>query len=100
MSASFNSNSGSYGSGSAAAGNDRDFKPGFGGRLPPQNLEAEQSILGSIMLDKEAWDLVSDLIRAEDFYKPAHQKIFTAISSANQSANRYYNRVKCVAVDR
>lgn len=63
-----------------------DIKPGFGGRLPPQNLEAEQSILGSIMLDKEAWDLVSDLIRADDFYKPAHQKIFTAIFSLQQTS--------------
>lgn len=48
-------------------------------RIPPQNLEAEQSILGALMLDKEAWDQVCDLIGAQDFYKPSHQKIFTTI---------------------
>lgn len=50
-----------------------------GGRVPPQNIEAEQSILGSLMLDPEAFNLVSDLITSEDFYKPSHQKIYTAI---------------------
>lgn len=48
-------------------------------RIPPQNLEAEQSILGGLMLDREALDQVGDMLRAEDFYKPAHQKIYDAI---------------------
>ncbi|MBV2168080.1 MAG: replicative DNA helicase [Bdellovibrio sp.] len=48
-------------------------------RIPPQNLEAEQSILGGLMLDREALDQVGDLLVAEDFYKPAHQKIYNAI---------------------
>lgn len=48
-------------------------------RIPPQNLEAEQSILGGLMLDREALDQVGDLLLAEDFYKPAHQKIYNAI---------------------
>ena len=50
-------------------------------RVPPQNLDAEQSILGGLMLDKDAWDLVAESISAEDFYKPQHQKIFQAIAS-------------------
>lgn len=50
-------------------------------RIPPQNLEAEQSILGGLMLDQEALDQVGDLLLAEDFYKPAHQKIYSAIKS-------------------
>jgi replicative DNA helicase len=50
-------------------------------RIPPQNLEAEQSILGGLMLDQEALDQVGDVILAEDFYKPAHQKIYSAIKS-------------------
>lgn len=48
-------------------------------RIPPQNLEAEQSILGGLMLDREALDQVGDMLLAEDFYKPAHQKIYNAI---------------------
>ncbi len=56
--------------------------PPFGGssiRVPPQNLEAEQSILGGLMLNPEAFDLISDRIEPEDFYGPAHQKIYIAI---------------------
>ena len=48
-------------------------------RVPPQNLEAEQSILGGLMLDASALDAVEDVIAAEDFYRPAHQKIFSII---------------------
>lgn len=49
------------------------------GRLPPQNIEAELSIIGSLMLDREAWDAVVDQLDASDFYKPGHQKIYSAI---------------------
>lgn len=49
--------------------------------LPPQNLEAEQSILGGLMLDSAALDQVEDLIEADDFYRPAHQKIFETIKA-------------------
>ncbi len=45
-------------------------------RLPPQNIEAEMSVLGSLMLDKDAIIKISDLIRPEDFYKDAHRLIF------------------------
>ncbi|QDK36133.1 replicative DNA helicase [Bdellovibrio sp. NC01] len=48
-------------------------------RIPPQNLDAEQSILGGLMLDREALDQIGDLLFAEDFYKPGHQKIYAAI---------------------
>ena len=48
-------------------------------RVPPQSNEAEQSVLGSLMLDPEAFNLVSDMIQAEDFYKPAHKKVYQAI---------------------
>lgn len=53
-------------------------------RIPPQNLEAEMSILGSLMLEKEAWDSVVDSIQAQDFYKPSHQKIFIAIDELHR----------------
>jgi replicative DNA helicase len=49
-------------------------------RVPPQNLEAEQSILGGLMVDPYAWDQVSAILTEEDFYKAAHRKIYTAIA--------------------
>lgn len=48
-------------------------------KLPPQDLEAERSVLGALMLDKEAIIKVADLIKPSDFYQPAHAKIFDAI---------------------
>ncbi|RME88739.1 MAG: replicative DNA helicase [Planctomycetota bacterium] len=47
--------------------------------LPPQNIASEQSVLGGLLTDPEAWTEVSDLLQEDDFYKPAHQKIFAAI---------------------
>lgn len=49
-------------------------------RLPPQNPEAEQSVLGAMLLDREAAYRAVDLLEAEDFYHPAHQLIFRAIA--------------------
>jgi len=48
-------------------------------KLPPQNTEAEQSLLGCLMLDKEAIVKVVDFIKAEDFYKGIHQDIYQAM---------------------
>ncbi|NCN94743.1 replicative DNA helicase [Candidatus Wolfebacteria bacterium] len=48
-------------------------------KLPPQDIEAERSVLGALMLDKEAIIKVADLINPSDFYQPAHAKIFDAI---------------------
>lgn len=48
-------------------------------RIPPQNLEAEQSVLGSMLLDREAIAIVTELIRPTDFYRESHQKIFEAM---------------------
>ncbi len=50
-----------------------------GYRLPPQDLEAEQCVLGSILLDTNAVYEVLDLISEEDFYREAHRKIFLAV---------------------
>src|ERR1035437_528175 len=49
-------------------------------KLPPQNTEAEQCLLGCLMLDKEAIIKVVDFIKAEDFYKGIHQDIFQVMS--------------------
>ncbi|MEK7540912.1 MAG: replicative DNA helicase [Patescibacteria group bacterium] len=49
-------------------------------KLPPQNTEAEQSLLGCLMLDKEAIVKIIDSIRAEDFYKDIHQEIYQVMA--------------------
>lgn len=48
-------------------------------RVPPQSLEAEQSLLGSLLLDPSSWDEVGDQLDPADFYKPAHQLLFKSI---------------------
>lgn len=50
-------------------------------RTPPQNVEAEQSVLGAMLLSKEAISEVSEILRAEDFYKPIHAMIYDVIIS-------------------
>jgi len=49
------------------------------GKLPPQNLDAEKSVLGGILLDNNAVNSVLEVLTADDFYSDAHRKIFTAI---------------------
>ncbi len=48
-------------------------------KIPPQNLEAEQSVLGAILLDNDSLHHVLDIISVEDFYSEAHRKIFSGI---------------------
>jgi len=45
-------------------------------RVPPQNKEAEQSVLGAVFLSKDALNTAIEILRPEDFYKTAHQRIF------------------------
>ena len=49
-------------------------------KVPPHSLEAEQSVLGGLMLDAEAWDKIADAISEEDFYRRDHRLIFRSIS--------------------
>lgn len=48
-------------------------------RVPPQNLDAEQGVLGSIMLDSEAFAAVEGILVADQFYKESHRKIFRSM---------------------
>ena len=50
-------------------------------KLPPQNIEAEKSLLGSLMLDKNAILKVIDFLQPRDFYKRIHQEIYSAMQS-------------------
>ncbi|HVC29130.1 MAG TPA: replicative DNA helicase [Gammaproteobacteria bacterium] len=49
-------------------------------RIPPHSVEAEQAVLGSLMLDNATWEQVADRIREDDFYRQDHRLIFRAIS--------------------
>ena len=49
-------------------------------KIPPQSIEAEQSLLGSLMLDKDAIIKVVDFLQIRDFYKGIHQEIYAAMS--------------------
>jgi replicative DNA helicase len=55
--------------------------PSTAARIPPQNLQAEESILGAMLLSRDAIADAIQVVAAEDFYKPAHQHIFEAITS-------------------
>ncbi|MBW2636171.1 MAG: replicative DNA helicase [Deltaproteobacteria bacterium] len=55
-------------------------------KVPPQNLEAEQSVLGGILLDNMAINSVLELIVTDDFYSEAHRKIFTAILDLSEKS--------------
>src|SRR6185369_13164407 len=48
-------------------------------RVPPQDLEAEQSVLGAMMLSSEATRTVIPICKEEDFYREAHRKLYKAI---------------------
>lgn len=49
-------------------------------RVPPQNLEAEQSVLGAILLDNEAINQALEVLSSEDFYRESHREIFRAMT--------------------
>ena len=49
------------------------------GRIPPQSLEAEQSVLGSMLIDKEIVPVVMEILKPEDFYRPDHKEIYDVI---------------------
>lgn len=48
-------------------------------RMPPQNIEAEQSVLGAMLIEKEAISKVSEVLKVQDFYREANRLIFQAI---------------------
>ena len=54
--------------------------PAAGAVVPPHSVEAEQAVIGGLLIDTLAWDQVGDIITAEDFYRPDHQLIFGALA--------------------
>ena len=55
------------------------------GHLQPQALDMEQAVLGALMIDKDAFSIVSEILRPETFYEPRNQKIYQAIQTLNMS---------------
>ena len=56
-------------------------------KVPPNSIEAEQSLLGGLMLDALAWDKVADVITADEFYRKDHRLIFSAIANLVESGS-------------
>jgi replicative DNA helicase len=71
------------GGGRSQGGGDRGGAPSqqSGGRRPPHNIDAEESLLGAMLLSRTAIDVASELVSPDDFYRPAHGHIYDAITS-------------------
>jgi replicative DNA helicase len=54
-------------------------------KVPPHSVDAEQAVLGGLMLDNTEWDNIADAILAEDFYRPEHQMIFRVMSQQSEA---------------
>lgn len=53
-------------------------------KVPPQSIDAEQSVLGGLLLDNQRWDVIADRIGVDDFYRREHRLIFSAVSALCQ----------------
>ena len=61
------------------------------GRIPPHSIEAERAVLGAILLNKDAFDAVSSIVKAEDFYSDNHRVIYEAlVSIVGKNQRAYY----------
>lgn len=57
----------------------------YGGRQLPQDKDLEEAVLGAIMLEKDAYTIVCDILKADSFYEPANRKIYEAIQTLGAS---------------
>ena len=58
-------------------------------RVPPQSVEAEQAVLGGLMLDPNAYDRIADQLNDNDFYRRDHQLIYRAIAELAQKSKPF-----------
>ena len=56
-------------------------------KVPPHSRQAEQAVLGGLMLDNSAWDTIADIVSEEDFYRRDHRLIFRAIAQLAEQGN-------------
>ena len=57
----------------------------YGGRIPPRDKDLEEAVLGALMLERDAYSVVCDILKPESFYDPVNQKIYAAIQSLGAS---------------
>ena len=55
-------------------------------RIPPHSIEAEESVIGGVLLDNEAFDRIADVVKPEDFYVERHARILGAMAALSDSA--------------
>ncbi|MSR57375.1 MAG: replicative DNA helicase [Planctomycetaceae bacterium] len=72
---------------------DRPPRPERGDRLPPQNLEAEKGVLGSILLENHVLDDVADQLFPDHFYLDSHKRIYAAIQRLHESGTHGFDPV-------
>ncbi len=58
-------------------------------KVPPNSIESEQSVLGGIMLNNDAWDKIADIILVSDFYRQDHRLIFKAIIELSEEGKPF-----------
>lgn len=56
-------------------------------KLPPHSVDAEQAVLGGLMLDNTEWDSVADVLQPEDFYRGEHQLIFDIMGKQSEAGS-------------
>ncbi|MDE6581656.1 MAG: replicative DNA helicase, partial [Duncaniella sp.] len=57
----------------------------YGGRIPPRDKDLEEAVLGALMLERDAYSVVCDILKPESFYDPVNQKVYAAIQSLGAS---------------
>ncbi len=58
-------------------------------RIPPHSVEAEQAVIGGLLLDNRAWEQIADRIAEEDFYRLDHQLLFRAIRHLEENSQPF-----------
>ena len=58
-------------------------------KVPPHSIEAEQAVLGGLMLDNATWDQIADRVSEPDFYRNEHRKIFAAIAALAERSDPF-----------
>ena len=61
-------------------------------RVQPHNIEAEQALLGAILVNNDAYHRVSEFLRAEHFFEPVHARIFERCAAADRRAASWPTR--------
>ncbi len=71
------------------------YKSEIKGKVPPNSIEAEQSLLGAILLNHEMFDSVAALVTEEDFYEPRHRNIFMIMKQLNSEGKAIDSLTVC-----